>query len=291
MKTLSVILLLAASLSAAPCTNCTITGAADFRIAGNKSPDAVMSFGSKMTFAFDVANGDYEVTMRFMEANSPWKAGGRIFYVTINDQPLLWAFDVYAAAGTSPTQRVLFKSVSDGRLVVGLTSMIAGGNAIVSSIVVKPKPPTVPGPVFLPRQRGLTTTRGNPKTLTLSGGGVQVGGVFIAIPPCVINAISGTGQVRIALDTSTSMPSCKATAGLSAVVTYCISGNCAQSMSVDSFAPGDIQLAVWNMTSGTFDDLGGTDLVGDVSFTQIDAANGINSTIVGGKTVLSLSDK
>lgn len=249
-----------------------------------------MAYGSNMSFTFNyVADGDYAITMRYMEPNRVWSVGSRQFYVTVNDQPLLWAYDVYAAAGTNPVQRILFRKVNEGKIVVRLVSMIEKSNAIVSSISIKSV--TQPGPVFLPRQRGLTTTRTTDKILTVSPGGVQVGGTFTAIPPCVVNAISGAGLLFIAIDTSTLLPSCKVGISMSGVATYCIAGVCTRAQPAAAFTPGDIQVATWNMTNGAFDELGGTDLVGDVSSTRVEGTSGINSVIVGGKVVLSLSDK
>lgn len=122
----------------APCANCTVTGATDFRILNNKSPDAVMSFGARMVFTVPVPNGIYEVGLRFQEPNQTWRIGGRIMNVTINDQPILWGFDAYAAAGTNPVERPVLISVTGGKIVVVLTSVVKDGNAILSGLWVQP---------------------------------------------------------------------------------------------------------------------------------------------------------
>lgn len=87
-----------------------------------------------------VTNGTYTVTLDFAEVY--WTAAGkRVFNVTIEGQPVLQNFDIYAAAGGAQIawQRSFSATVNDGVLnIVGTASV---DQAKFSAIEVVPSGP------------------------------------------------------------------------------------------------------------------------------------------------------
>ncbi len=89
--------------------------------------------------------GPYIVTLNFIEP-TVLAAGQRVFSVSINDQPVLVNFDVFAAAGyLTPVQRsfVVFPAVRPGialtanaQLVIAFSASVR--NAVISSIQASP---------------------------------------------------------------------------------------------------------------------------------------------------------
>lgn len=90
-------------------------------------------------YRFDVANGHYRVDLRFaeLELNS---AGARVFHVTIEDAPVLFNFDVFAAGGGQDVavDRSFETDVTDGRLDIEFFGRI--GEPIINAILVTELP-------------------------------------------------------------------------------------------------------------------------------------------------------
>ena len=93
--------------------------------------------GRTIHFAAPLADGDYVVTLKFVEPSLP--AGGRVFDVIAEGRTVIDDFDVAAAAGGAMTAVAAAANVTvrDGTLDLTLHSP-AGGEAIVSAVVVAP---------------------------------------------------------------------------------------------------------------------------------------------------------
>src|SRR5262249_55006641 len=93
-------------------------------------------FNNWTGYKFDVANGTYTVTLKFMEdwANA---AGQRKFDVRLESTTVLTAFDIFASCGGfTACDRTFTVTVSDGQLNVGF-NMNGGANyGTISAIEV-----------------------------------------------------------------------------------------------------------------------------------------------------------
>jgi subtilisin family serine protease len=114
-------------------------------IAGTDDPTLYRSqrVGMK-AYRFDVANGHYKVDLRFAELQAKQK-GARVFHVTLEDTPVLFNFDVFAAGGGRyvAVDRTFEVDVTDGRLDVGFYPG-AGLPPIVNAILVTSIPQGAP---------------------------------------------------------------------------------------------------------------------------------------------------
>ncbi|MCP5008946.1 MAG: choice-of-anchor D domain-containing protein, partial [Aestuariibacter sp.] len=113
-------------------------------VAGTDDDTLYQTVQSGFTFdyLFDVANGDYDVTLYFME---PWQsaAGEREFDVTIEGALALDNYDIFVAAGGQYTAvtETISTTVSDGQLNIEFDRV--SRVAMVSAIsVVSSNPPT-----------------------------------------------------------------------------------------------------------------------------------------------------
>jgi hypothetical protein len=92
------------------------------------------------SYRFDVAKGHYLVNLQFAEisANNP---GERRFHVTIEDEPVLFNFDVFAQGGGQDVavDRSFETDVTDGHLDIEFFSQV--GEPIVNAILVSELPP------------------------------------------------------------------------------------------------------------------------------------------------------
>ena len=96
------------------------------------------------TYRFPVANGNYRVLLRFAEIYHE-RAGARLFSVTINGQPKLTSFDVFAAGGAyTPVDRPFDIAVTGGEIALGFVSQI--DYALVNAIEIQPLTTTPPPP-------------------------------------------------------------------------------------------------------------------------------------------------
>ena len=113
----------------------TITGATDYGpIPG--ALDWTASYGKRMVYSIDELEPSiYRVDLTFLE----WiysLAGQRPITVTINDQPMLKAFDIFTAGGyLKPVVRSMLIPAPEGKIVVVLTNDI-GRSAILSGLTV-----------------------------------------------------------------------------------------------------------------------------------------------------------
>ncbi|MCA9922765.1 MAG: choice-of-anchor D domain-containing protein, partial [Anaerolineales bacterium] len=97
------------------------------------------------SYLFDVPNGDYNVTLYFME---PWQdaVGERVFDVSMEGAVVLDNYDIYAAAGaryTAVTETIAI-NVSDGTLNINFD--FVNRYAMVAAISVVSGTPPVPAP-------------------------------------------------------------------------------------------------------------------------------------------------
>ena len=95
----------------------------------------------ELEYAFDVPNGDYLVNLHFAETwTQAFKPGVRVFGVTIEEETVESALDVYAAAGASTALvRSYPATVADGRLQIGFVHKVQ--NPMVSGIEIIPWQP------------------------------------------------------------------------------------------------------------------------------------------------------
>lgn len=91
------------------------------------------------TFSYDIPldNGDYSVTLGFLEPDSHAAVGDRVFTVAVNGRPRLSHFDILKAAGAyrAAVVRTFPATVFEGRL--RLAFMPNKGEAIVSNIRIR----------------------------------------------------------------------------------------------------------------------------------------------------------
>lgn len=129
-----VIALLALALTAAAdgtCTGCTDYGP----VPGGPAEFPTMSYGKRMVYTVDGLDADtYQLTLTFQDPISAGP-GVRLITATVNDQPFLLGFDVYATAGHGIAQRSMVVPVTDGKVVIVLTAN-TGHSAILSGITL-----------------------------------------------------------------------------------------------------------------------------------------------------------
>ena len=119
-------------------------------VSGTSDPTLYQSerFAKTLTYNIPVANGTYDVTLAFSEMvfNA---AGQRVFNVTIEGQPVLQNFDIWALVGKNAAlQRTFTTVVTDGTLnIVGKGTV---NNAKVSAIQIAPSGAPTPTPTPTP---------------------------------------------------------------------------------------------------------------------------------------------
>ena len=92
------------------------------------------------SYRFDVENGHYLVALRFAELTAT-NPGERRFHVTIEDDPVLFNFDVFVQGGGQDVavDRSFETDVTDGHLDIEFFSQ--AGEPIVNAILVTELPP------------------------------------------------------------------------------------------------------------------------------------------------------
>jgi len=103
------------------------------------------------SYAIPVANGQYNVTLRFAEVGY-WVAGQRVFNVSIGGNPVLSNFDVIAQGGYyNVIDRQFPVTVADGTIRIDVQSVV--GTGLLSAIQIAqvggtstPPPPSEPNP-------------------------------------------------------------------------------------------------------------------------------------------------
>ena len=119
-------------------------------VSGTSDPTLYQSerFAKTLTYNIPVANGTYDVTLAFSEMvfNA---AGQRVFNVTIEGQPVLQNFDIWALVGKNAAlQRTFTTVVTDGTLnIVGTGNK---NNAKLSAIQIAPSGAPTPTPTPTP---------------------------------------------------------------------------------------------------------------------------------------------
>ena len=95
------------------------------------------AFGNNFSYEQEVANGSYDVTLKFAEVFFN-DAGKRVFDVNLEDELVLDDFDIYEAAGGKDVavERTFTVGVSDGSLDLDFLASL--DNAKVSAIEIKP---------------------------------------------------------------------------------------------------------------------------------------------------------
>ncbi|MCZ7568443.1 MAG: malectin domain-containing carbohydrate-binding protein [Ardenticatenaceae bacterium] len=121
---------------------------------------------SMSSYLFDLPVGEYQVTLGFAELTRYYT--GRIFDVTVEGQPWLTSFDVYAAA--EGRQRAITRTttvvVSDGQLNIDFKGR--AGDPIVNAIAVVSAGPT-PTPTWTPTLTPSATGTATPTTTASPG--------------------------------------------------------------------------------------------------------------------------
>jgi len=119
-------------------------------VSGTSDPTLYQSerFAKTLTYNIPVANGTYDVTLAFSEMvfNA---AGQRVFNVTIEGQPVLQDFDIWALVGKNAAlQRTFTTVVTDATLnIVGNGTV---NNAKLSAIQIAPSGAPTPTPTPTP---------------------------------------------------------------------------------------------------------------------------------------------
>lgn len=132
MKTviLAFLALAASAETTATCGGCTAYGT----IPGTAY---TADYGKRMVWTVGPLDpGTYQVDLTFVE----WpytKVNQRPITVTVNDAPMLKAFDIWAAGGyLKPVTRSTLVPVVDGKIVIVITNDLAGHSAILSGLTV-----------------------------------------------------------------------------------------------------------------------------------------------------------
>ncbi len=99
--------------------------------------DATLRYCVSCSYTIPTTEGQpYLVTLTFIEPTVQ-AAGQRVFSVSINDQPVLRDFDVFAAAGfLTQIQRSFVAVPNNAQLVIAFSASVR--NAVISSIQVSP---------------------------------------------------------------------------------------------------------------------------------------------------------
>ena len=123
----------------------TATDFATNSIAGTSDPTLYRTerYGNTFSYSFTVPNGNYSVTMKFVELY--WtSAGQRVFNVSLNGQQVLTNFDILTqVAPNTALDKTFITAVSNGTLTIAFSTV--NDNAKVDAIEVVPSttaPPT-----------------------------------------------------------------------------------------------------------------------------------------------------
>jgi hypothetical protein len=145
-----------------------------------------------------VPNGTYAVTLYFAEIY--WtSAGKRVFNVTIEGQPALQSFDIWAAAGANnATARTFNTTVTNGVLTISFVTVV--DNAKVSAIQIAAISPINQAP----------TVNAGPDQITSLNAGVTLNGTAsddgLPAPPSALtyawSVVSGPGNVTFSAPTA-----------------------------------------------------------------------------------------
>jgi hypothetical protein len=135
----------------------------------------------------------------------------------------------------------------------------------------------------------LRTTRTTGASLSIATGVVMVSGISYLIPAGTVGVTSGTGTVRIGIDTSVTPPTGKVYYTPGMTVTCTGMGSCTSPVSGSAFGVDDLQLATWTATSGSFDTNGATELRGIVSRNRTLTGAGMVSSTSGHTQTISVN--
>lgn len=133
------------SIDCGSATDANFTGGSAFTIAG-ASGDATLRFGV-FKYAIPVPSGQYDVKLFFRETGTVSAIGQRRFSMSINGQPVLVNYDLFAEAGLNSIEKT-FPASSSG--FIGIDFTYALRSAIVSRIEVTPKPQPPTNPAIVP---------------------------------------------------------------------------------------------------------------------------------------------
>jgi hypothetical protein len=112
------------------------SGGTEYTVANAPAGYESLHFGTSFSCSVAVPNGLYLVSMSFIEPTA-FAAGARIMHVSINDQPVLTHFDVFArSAFLVPLTRSFVVSVTGGTMTFDFGADVR--SAVVSGIVIEP---------------------------------------------------------------------------------------------------------------------------------------------------------
>ena len=99
------------------------------------------SRGGNFSYKFPVTDGNYTISLRFVENSSAVTARGqRVFSVSINGATVLPALDIFAAAGINQEYVQTFTTLASGGNGITVQFVTSVRNAVVSAIDVVPIP-------------------------------------------------------------------------------------------------------------------------------------------------------
>ena len=121
----------------------TVSGTDDATLYGGQrwGQDPNTGAGTPFTYAFDLPDGDYQVTLKFAEVYTGITAAGqRLFDVSIEGKAVLTSFDIFAAAGgrNIAVDKSFAVTVTGGKLRIDFTNG-AANFAKIDAILVAPK--------------------------------------------------------------------------------------------------------------------------------------------------------
>lgn len=114
--------------------------------------DLTLRYGA-VKYNIPAAPGAYDVILYLRETGTVTGPGQRSFNVSINGQPVLLSYDLFANAGLAPIQKS-FQATSSGFIAIDFSYNVIPGQvvrgAVVSRIDVRPKPQPPANPAIVP---------------------------------------------------------------------------------------------------------------------------------------------
>jgi hypothetical protein len=114
----------------------TWNGGTEYTVVDAPDGYAVLHFGTAFSFSQAVPNGEYLVTLSFIEP-VVLGPGGRVFDVSINDGPVISHLDLTAKAGFMvPMTRSVIVAVTGGVMLFNFSATVR--SAVVSGVTIEP---------------------------------------------------------------------------------------------------------------------------------------------------------
>tara|TARA_R110002072_G_scaffold302710_2_gene487739 strand:- start:309223 stop:315027 length:5805 start_codon:yes stop_codon:yes gene_type:complete len=240
--------------------------------------------GSELQYAFPTGVGNFEVTLFFAEIYSPvFRAGGRVFDVSIEGVLELDDFDVFAQAGAGNKGIArTFQVVSDGTLNIDFGHVVE--NPMVMGIqIVDLNPVANAGPQVASVAPVVNLLSGNSTTIDVSATDLEGDSIALSVTglpefASFVDNGNGTGTITVssaATDEGLFGVTVQATSG-----TPALTDSASFTLSVAPFVPQPLPQEVININAG------GPALPGDPGFVRDDNfQNGVGLDFGTGATI------